>query len=228
MTNAFRNLALLSGLLFVTLIPAHAQSLWLEPDPVTPKAGEPVTVRLIQGDFFGGEEQRFIEPKVVAFQRLRKSGRQNLARADGTTPAASYNAGEDGVEILALTWKAGSAGFYCKSVQVVGDAETGHPLRYSELGQRLEIVPQTDPVVLAREGGKLEVQVLFEREPLAGIRVDAMPKDDPIKGMVKAVTDEIGVASLDLNRAGAWLIQVSYKTPKARSRATLYLQAGRP
>jgi hypothetical protein len=228
MMNVLHKVGLLSCLLIAATIPTSAQSLWLEPDPATPKAGEAVTVHLIQGDFFAGKEQQFIEPKVVAFQRLRKSGRQNLTRADGTIPAAHFDAGEDGVEILALTWKAGSTGFYCKSVQVVGEGVEDHPLRYSEFGQRLEIVPQTDPVALARNGGKLVVQVLFEREPLAGIRVDAMPRNDPIKSMVKDVTDEIGVASLDLDREGDWLIQVSYKTSGTRSRATLYLQAGSP
>ncbi|MHC4831521.1 MAG: DUF4198 domain-containing protein [Planctomycetota bacterium] len=217
-----------SCLLVLTAMSAEAQSLWLEPDPIAPAAGHPVTVHLRLGDYFAGEEQKLIKDKVTTFQRLRKNGRENLSLVDGATPAASYDAGEDGVEILALTWKGQVAGYYCKSIQVVGEAKPGHPLRYSELGQRLEIVPQTDPVLLARDGGRLEVQVLYEREPLAGIRVIAMPRDEPVDGMQRAVTDEIGVTSLDLDRAGSWLIQVSYKGSETRSRATLILEAGRP
>ena len=202
--------------------------LWLEPDPIAPGAREPVSVHLFLGDYFVGEERGIDAGSVVAFQRLRKNGRENLAREDGALPVARYTAGGDGVEILSLTWKGRSASYYCKSVQVVGDAKAGHPLRYSELGQRLEIVPQTDPVLLARNGGRLEIQVLYEREPLAGIRVLAMPKTDPAENSIGRVTDEIGLASFDLNRGGPWLIEVNYKNREARSRATLVLEAGRP
>jgi len=226
--TVLRKAGMVSCLLVLAVTPLGAQSLWLEPDPIAPEAGEPVTVHLVLGDFFVGEEQPLNEAKVVGFQRLRKNGRENLKLVDGAAPAASYDAGEAGVEILTLTWKGRVSGYYCKSIQVVGDAKPGHPLRYSELGQRLEIVPQTDPVLLARNGGRLEIQVLYEREPLAGIGVLAWPKDEPAEGMVRAVTDEIGVATVDLNRGGIWLIQASYKTPETRSRSTLLLEAGRP
>ena len=215
-----------SCLLVLAALPAAAQTLWLEPDPIAPGAKEPVSVHLFLGDRFAGEERAIDAGKVVTFQRLRKNGRENLAREDGTLPVASYTTGEDGVEIVALTWKGRTSSYYCKSIQVVGDAKPGHPLRYSEFGQRLEIVPQTDPVVLARNGGRLEIQVLYEREPLAGIRVMAMPKHDSGDSSVVKVTDEIGVVSFDLVQGGPWLIHVSYKTPEARSRATLVLQAG--
>ncbi len=209
-------------------LPASAQTLWLEPDPLAPGAEQPVSVHLILGDRFAGEERAIEGDRVITFQRLRKNGRENLARKDGTLPVASYTTGDHGVEIVSLTWKGKDTSYYCKSVQVVGDAKPGHPLRYSELGQRLEIVPQTDPVLLLRDGGRLEIQVLYEREPLAGIGVMAVPKRDSAENAISKVTDEIGVTSFDLTQGGSWLIQVSYKTPEARSRATLVLQAGRP
>ncbi len=208
--------------------PASAATLWLEPDPVAPGAEQPVSVHLMLGDRFAGEERAMDGEKVVRFQRLRKNGRENLAREDGTLPVASYTTGGDGVEIVSLTWQGKTGGYYCKSVQVVGDAKPGHPLRYSELGQRLEIVPQTDPVLLAREGGRLEIQVLYEREPLAGIRLLAMPKHEAVENAVSTVTDEIGVASFDLNQGGLWLIEVNYKTVEGRSRSTLVIEAGQP
>jgi len=217
-----------SCLLVLAMLPASAQTLWLEPDPIAPGAKQPVSIHLFLGDRFAGEERAMDADKVVAFQRLRKNGRENLARDGGTLPVASYTTGGDGVEIVSLTWKGKTAGYYCKSVQVVGDAKPGHPLRYSELGQRLEIVPQTDPVLLARNGGRLEIQVLYEREPLAGIRVLAMPKQDPAENQIVKITDEIGVTSFDLTTGGPWLIQVNYKTREAASRATLVLEAGRP
>ena len=215
-------------LVVLTAWPASATTLWLEPDPVAPGVEQPVSIHLILGDRFVGEERTMDGVKVVRFQRLRKNGRENLKREDGTLPVASYTTGDAGVEIVSLTWQGQTSGYYCKSVQVVGDAKPGHPLRYSELGQRLEIVPQTDPVLFAREGGRLEVQVLYEREPLAGVRLLASPKHKPVENAVSAVTDEIGVASFDLNQSGLWLIQVNYKTADVRSRSTLVLEAGQP
>jgi len=214
------------GLGVLAAMSASAATLWLEPDPAAADVGQAVSVRLILGERFIGEERAMDADKVVTFQRLRRDGRENLSREDGTLPVASYTAGKDGVEILSLTWKGQTGGYYCKSIQIVGDAEPGHPLRYSELGQRLEIVPQTDPVILAREGGTLEVQVLYEREPLAGVRMLAIPKHRPVENAISAVTDEIGVASFNLAQGGLWLIEVNYKTSAARSRSTLVLQAG--
>lgn len=208
--------------------PVAAQTLWLEADPPAPGAGQPVSMRLMLGDRFAGEERAMDADKVVTFMRLRKNGRENLDRKAGALPAGSYVTGDDGVEIVSLTWKGQTGGYYCKSIQVVGDAEPGHPLRYSELGQRLEIVPQTDPVLLARKGGKLEVQVLYEREPLAGVSMLALPKHDTVQNAVRAVTDEIGLATFKLNQAGPWLIQVNYKSSGERSRSTLVLVAGQP
>jgi len=223
-----RNAGVSFFLVVLAAWPANGTTLWLEPDPVAPGAKQPVSVHLIFGDRFAGEERAMDGEKVVTFQRLRKNGRENLTREDGTLPVASYITGDAGVEIVSLTWKGQTSGYYCKSVQVVGDAKPGHPLRFSELGQRLEIVPQTDPVLFAREGGRLEVQVLYEREPLAGVRLLATPKQRPAENTVITVTDEIGVASFDLKRGGMWLIQVNYKTPEARSRSTLVLEAGQP
>jgi len=208
--------------------PLGAATLWLEPDPMAPGVGQPVQVRLMLGERFTGEERALEGDAIVAFQRLRKNARQNLKRMDSVKPVASYTSGGDGVEIVSLTWQGKTGSYYCKAVQVVGDARSGHPLRYSELGQRLEIVPQTDPVVLARKGGRLEVQVLYEREPLAGIRLLAMPKAAPVEKAVSTVTDEIGLASFELSQAGMWLLEVNYTHEGARSLATLVIEAGAP
>jgi hypothetical protein len=216
------------GCFVLALAPAGAATLWLEPDPVTPAAGQQVELRLMLGDRFAGEERAIDGEAVVAFQRLRKNGRDNFSRDDGTRPAASYETGGDGVEIVTLTWQGKTGGYYCKSVQVVGDAEPGHPLRYSETGQRLEIVPQTDPVKLSRDGGTLEVQVLYEREPLAGVRLLALPRGAAADEHIIAITDEIGVAKFDLTRAGLWLVELAYKHEGVRSRSTLVLRAGPP
>jgi uncharacterized GH25 family protein len=99
----------------------------------------------------------------------------------------------------------------------------------------LEIVPQTDPVELLERGGRLEVQVLWEREPLAGVNVVATPRDGSGSSARPFVTDEIGMARVDLDAAGSWIISVVHAgqtedEPRGRveSTATLVLTAGPP
>lgn len=215
-----------AGCLLLVALPSRAATLWLEPDPAAPAANQPVQMRLMLGDRFSGEERALDADAVVSFQRLRKNGRENLPRETGAKPVARYETGGDGVEIVTLAWKGQTGEYYCKSVQVVGDAAAGHPLRYSETGQRLELVPQTDPVELARDGGTLEIQVLFEREPLAGVRLLALPENPGDGEHVIAVTDEIGLAKFELSRAGLWLIELAYKYDGGRYRSTLVLRAG--
>jgi hypothetical protein len=226
--ETIRRAAVWVGCFVLALTPAGAATLWLEPDIVAPRANQPVQLRLMLGERFAGEERAIDGEAVVAFQRLRKNGRDNLPRDHATQPAASYTTGGAGVEIVTLTWQGKTGDYFCKSVQVVGAAEPGHPLRYSETGQRLEIVPQTDPVELAREGGTLEVQVLYEREPLAGVRLLALPRGAAADEHVIAITDEIGVAKFELTRPGLWLVELAYKHEGARLRSTLVLRAGPP
>ena len=219
---------LLTLLFLLFALPASATSLWLEPLTLTPEPGESVTIHLMLGERFAGEERAIDAERVVGFQRLDKRSRRHLDRTEGTKPVATYEVGKAGVEIVALTWQGRTGSYHCKAIQVVGDAKPGHPLRFSELGHKLEIVPQTDPVLLARNGGELEVQVLFEREPLAGVRLLALPKEDAVEGAQTAVTDEVGVAKFNLDRPGAWLIQIAHKSPDTRTRATLVLPVGAP
>ena len=96
----------------------------------------------------------------------------------------------------------------------------------SQLGQRLETVPQSDPVELADRAGALELQVLFEREPLAGVTVTATSAANP--GEVRtARTDEIGMARLSLERSGGWWVTTRHREgDRAPLDATLFLAVG--
>ena len=117
---------------------------------------------------------------------------------------------------------------HAKALVIVGDAAASSPLRWSELGQRLEIVPQSDPVQLIRGGGELEVQVLWEREPLAGVSVEAVLRDGARQAAQVATTDEIGVVRFDLQRRGFWVICVEHDAgfgDGALASATLTLAA---
>jgi uncharacterized GH25 family protein len=115
-----------------------------------------------------------------------------------------------------------AGGDYCKTLIVIGDAGEGDPLRYSELGHRLEIVPQSDPVALAKKAGRLELQVLFDREPLAGAVVTAVPRKAPSEGVLRARTDEIGLVEFAIDHSGLWMVAVERESLSA----TLVLLVG--
>jgi hypothetical protein len=209
------------------LAPALAGELWIEAGPAPVEPGGEVVVRLYDGDPFAGSEQPYRAAAVGLFQRLWRAGRANLAGVEGAPPLARFRVDEPGVQVI--VYNDGGARAFGKALLVVGDAPEGDPLRYSELGQRLEIVPQSDPVELLRRGGTLEVQVLFEREPLAGARVVAVPAADPSNGLEAAITDEIGLARLRLGRAGRWLVRVRHRPgDETRISSTLTLDAAAP
>jgi hypothetical protein len=211
---------------------ALAGELWIQPEPPDPAAGQEITLRLFEGEPFAGEERPYTAERNGRFLRLWKKGRTGLTGLEGRKPAARFVAEEPGAQLIVLD--APSSGSYCKALVVVGAPGAGDPLRWSELGQRLELVPQSDPVELLAGASVLEVQVLFEREPLAGVRVAAVPASAPREGARSAVTDEIGLVTLTLDRPGWWLVRVAHRPRGGESRtaggreltATLMLAAG--
>lgn len=210
--RGIRAISVLSFLLLASIGPVFGNSdLWLLPEPSSPRPGQRVVVRLMQGAPFEGASAPAEGTKK--FQRVWKGGRRSAG--------GDFAPSESGVQLVVYD---DGTGRYCKAVVVVGEASADDPIRYSEVGHRLEIVPQTDPVALVRRGGELEVQVLFEHEPLAGAIVAALPRRAPREGRRTAVTDEIGLARFVLDRAGTWMVRVAH--PAARARATLVLQAG--
>lgn len=182
---------------------------WVVPEPGLPPAGEPVSVRIhvrAEGD---------APPADVSggtVQRIWKRGRADL---DGAEP--SFSTQGSGVHLVTfasrprVTGRGDRVQEFGKSLVVVGAPQPGSPLRWSEVGHRLEIVPQTDPVALLRGESRLELQVLYDREPLAGVVVEAQPVGEPAASR-RATTDEIGVARLDVDRAGVWKVLVRHRT----------------
>ena len=65
--------------------------------------------------------------------------------------------------------------------------------------------------------------MLLDREPLADVRVRAHPAAAPANGTRSAVTDEIGLATLKLDRQGPWMVRVEHRSGLS---ATLVLAAG--
>jgi hypothetical protein len=195
--------------------PAIAEDLWIVADPMLPSPGQEIDVRLMSGDGFPGTEMPYSGRRTAMFQHVWNSGRAHLGSIDGAQPASRFRARDAGVHLLAYSTKrtteaAGASSQFGKLLLVIGDSAPDSPIRFSELGQRLEIVPQTDPVALVRRGGRLELQVLFEREPLAGVSVVAIPAADPGRGNKRATTDEIGLATVRLDRPGSWMIRVAH------------------
>jgi len=196
-------------LLLPAVPPAFGADLWLLPEPIAPLPGELIDVRLIGGV----QERPYLAEKVELLQSIGRDARRNLVGRQGRTPFARMDAGKSGTRLIVYNGRPRAdavADRFCKAILVVGNPDEGGPLRWSELGQRLEIVPQTDPVRLSRAGGRLELQVLFEREPLAGARVEAVRLSGGVDPQVGR-TDEIGLTTLALSRAGTWRIEVAHE-----------------
>jgi hypothetical protein len=216
------------GAVVLALAPALAVDRWLEIRPSAPDAGEELLIRLYEGEPFAGNSGPLLDSGRTVFQRVWRAGRSNLAGSAAGEGAARLTVTEAGTQLFVHADP--PSGRYCKAIAVVGSAPVDDPLRYSEVGHRLEIVPQSDPVILSR-GAELEVQVLFEREPLAGARVTALPEAAPKDGLVAAITDEIGLARLKLTRSGRWMVRVRHRSggesggPSGTIAATLMLYA---
>lgn len=101
---------------------------------------------------------------------------------------------------------------YCKTILI--DASGGSDVRADArlaarpLGHRLEIVPTTNPVRWAREGGPFCVRVLFEGRPLSGAVVHALSRADADSRGAVSRTDERGEARFALSPSALARISV--------------------
>jgi uncharacterized GH25 family protein len=74
-------------------------------------------------------------------------------------------------------------------------------------GQRLEIVPSEDPLLM-KPGDALGVQVWFDDKPLAGALLKAWNKQSGQTLIIRARTSAEGKATFNLPYAGGWMISV--------------------
>ncbi len=74
-------------------------------------------------------------------------------------------------------------------------------------GQELEIVPQSDPGAVA-PGGKVPLAIRFRGRPLAGALVMASFRDGDGVREARYVSDAEGIASVSIDRRGAWLLHL--------------------
>jgi len=185
----------------------QAQALYLSAEPAHPGAGEQIRVRLMSGAPFDGQAT---DTDSVRIQRLWNAGRTVF---DDVTGGAAFRPDSPGVELIAsLAGDDAEVSSYSKALLVVGEPSRSGRIWRSELGQRLEIVPETDPLELARHGGALQIQVLFDREPLSGATVVAVAEDAGTKHYRQGTTDEMGRVRFELDRPGRWLVHLAHKS----------------
>ncbi len=79
-------------------------------------------------------------------------------------------------------------------------------------GQRLEVVPLSDPSRLA-PGNALGIRVFFEEKPLAGALLKAWYKRDGQTMIIRSTTAADGAASFNLPYSGVWMISVVHMVP---------------
>lgn len=101
---------------------------------------------------------------------------------------------------------------FIKALIQVGEAGEG-ALYKTILGSMLEVVLLQNPYLL-RAGDSIEVQVLFEGNPLGGQPVSAFVRD-PSGGVsaFKARTDSTGIARFPLVSEGIWLLRLVHLVP---------------
>ena len=79
-------------------------------------------------------------------------------------------------------------------------------------GQRLEIVPLNDPMLM-RRGDALGLQVFFDNQPLAGALLKAWHRQSGQTLIIRAITTADGKAAVNLPYEGGWMVSVVHMVP---------------
>jgi hypothetical protein len=94
-----------------------------------------------------------------------------------------------------------------------GAAVAGPDMTYAlRTGQRLEIVPSNDPLLM-KPGDALGLQLFFDDRPLAGALLKAWNKQGGQTLIIRAKTSVDGKASFNLPYAGGWMVSVVHMVP---------------
>ena len=93
------------------------------------------------------------------------------------------------------------------SMAEAGGANGEDTTHAKQIGQRLELLPLNNPLLLA-PGDRLRVRVDFEGKPLAGALLKAWHRHSGQTVIVRATTAADGVATVNLPYAGAWMVSV--------------------
>jgi len=98
-----------------------------------------------------------------------------------------------------------------KTLVVVGGDADGFD---RTVGMPFELVPLTNPVTY-RAGTPFRARLLLGGGPAVGVRVAALPKNDP-ENVVEARTDSHGEVALALPRGGFWTLYAVHLQPAPR------------
>lgn len=101
---------------------------------------------------------------------------------------------------------------FLKTIFQVGSKNTDEYKK--PFGFKIEIIPQKNPYSL-KVGETLDVQVLFDGEPLPDVAVmatyDTHSREPDVYSQIIR-TDDGGKAKINLNKPGVWLIRANYMT----------------
>ena len=89
----------------------------------------------------------------------------------------------------------------------------------TRVGQRLEIMPLTDPLAMS-PGDALGVRVMFDEKPLAGALLKAWHKHDDQTLTIRSISSADGSAKFNLPFSGAWMISVVHMVPAIATKDT--------
>lgn len=82
----------------------------------------------------------------------------------------------------------------------------------TQVGQRLEITPQRNPLALA-PGDALPLKIVFDDKPLVGGLVKAWHKHKGQLVVIRTTTSALGEVVFDLPYAGDWMVSVVHMVP---------------
>lgn len=126
---------------------------------------------------------------------------------------------DDGLEFVAAARKAAKQDTmpgrerYLRCVKtLIRVGEKSDATFATRTGQRLEIVPQSDPLA-ARPGDRLAFTVIFDGKPLAGALVRAWHYREKNLLVVKGRTTTDGTIAFELPYAGPWMISLVHMIP---------------
>ncbi|EIC28020.1 MULTISPECIES: DUF4198 domain-containing protein [Methylomicrobium] len=259
--RSFANLSLLIGSIFVSpKLAAHEY--WLAPSAYSAPVGQTLAVQAYVGSDFKGELRPFAATRTVRLEVQTKERKDVKSRAiNGDLDLAHLTVEDEGGIVVAFEThfvpvelppekfdeylrREGLEG-PLKAREALGAAAGPGRERYlrcakawiagsddsrlrKPFGMPLEIIPRSDPLV----SGKLTVQVLYNAQPLEGIRVKAwnqalasgaVPRDQMARGPVQPVaqtrTDKNGVAILEIEGPGEWLLSAVHMQPSADKQA---------
>jgi uncharacterized GH25 family protein len=164
-------------------------------NPVMSLTGDDPAARLedIEGQTLLGyrSTRNFVELEAAKFNKyLEDEGieflrEQRIARGEDDAPAPEF--------------------FVRCAKTLLQGANDGAAVYDTVLGYTLELVPLSDPYK-TNVGDKLTFRLLFRGKPAENLQLQAFTKEIPDK-VEKIRTDKDGIATVNLDRAGKWMIK---------------------